>query len=97
MIRRSEDLGSVRGPSGVRGPRKFVACEVCKDLECARPLGDGFPGRSVCTRQKLPREEKGSVALATKHLYTFNFEPKDKDEMAHQQLQSAKAHAQGSF
>ena len=32
-IRRSEDLESVRGFSGVRGPRKFEACEVFKSLE----------------------------------------------------------------
>ena len=28
-------------------------------------LGDGLPGRSLCTRQKAPWEEKGPVALAS--------------------------------
>ena len=34
-----------------------------------------MPGRSLCTRRKLPWEEKGPVAFASEHLYTFNVGP----------------------
>ena len=30
----------------------------------------------LCTRQKLPWEEKGPVALASEHLYTCNVSPR---------------------
>ena len=40
-------------------------------------------------RQKLPWEKTGPVALAREHLFTYvQCEPKDSDEVAHQQLPS---------